>query len=64
MPTNWQIAGTWDFDNDNDSDILWRHNDGTVVTWAMEDGALQSTETFGVVANAWQIRGTGEFDLI
>jgi hypothetical protein len=63
VPTNWQIAGTWDFDSDNDSDIVWRHDDGTVVTWTMEDGNLFDTESFGVIGNEWQIRGTGQFDL-
>ena len=56
--------GTEDFDSDGDADILWRHDDGTVVTWEMEDGALFRTESFGQVSNGWQIRGTGEFDLV
>jgi hypothetical protein len=24
----WEIAGTGDFDGDNDADILWRHDEG------------------------------------
>jgi hypothetical protein len=30
----------------------------------MDGGALLQTHNFGVVPNAWQIRGTGEFDLV
>jgi hypothetical protein len=36
---------------------------GLVVTWEMQDGGFVRNHNFGVVANAWQIRGTGEFDL-
>jgi hypothetical protein len=64
LPTNWQIAGTADFDDNGVSDILWRHEDGTVVTWEMENGQLARTQDFGVVDNAWHIRGTGEFPLV
>ena len=63
VPTNFQIRGTGDFDNDGDTDILWRHTDGTVVTWEMEDGAIAATPSFGVVVHAWQVAGTGAFDL-
>ena len=38
FPTTGSIAGTGDFDGDGDSDILWRHRDGLVVTWEMENG--------------------------
>ena len=34
------------------------------MTWHMEDGALAQTLSFGVVPNAWQIQGTGEFSLL
>jgi len=64
VTTNFQIAGTEDFDSDGDSDILWRQADGTVVTWEMEDGAIERTPNFGIVVNSWQIAGTGEFDLV
>jgi hypothetical protein len=52
--TTWEIVGTQDFDTDGDADILWRNADGTV---------LLRTDNFGTVSNAWQVRGTGEFDL-
>ena len=64
VPTTYHIAGTGDLDSDGEDDILWRHDDGTVVIWEMNGGALASTHNFGVVSNGWQIRGTGEFDLV
>ena len=57
----WAIEGVEDFDSDSDADILWRHTDGRVVMWEMEDGAYVINHNFGVVANTWQIQGTGEF---
>jgi hypothetical protein len=29
----------------------------------MEDGGLQQAQVQGLVSNAWQVGGTGEFDL-
>ena len=56
-----EVEGVEDFDSDSDADILWRHTDGRVVMWEMEDGAYVINHNFGVVANTWQIKGTGEF---
>jgi hypothetical protein len=62
--SGWRIRGTHDFDEDGDADLLWRHDNGTVVTWQMENGAHLATQNFGVVPNGWQLRGTGEFDFL
>jgi hypothetical protein len=59
----WLLAGTHDLDRDGDDDLLWRHNNGQVVTWDMEGGGLLRTHNFGVVSTEWQIRATGDFDL-
>jgi hypothetical protein len=45
-------------------DVVWRHDDGLVVTWEMQDGDYSATDVHGDVATAWQIAGTGEFDLV
>ena len=60
----WHIEGIEDFDSDGDADILWRHDAGEVVTWEMQGGALVRTHSHGVFPTAWQIQGTGEFDLV
>jgi hypothetical protein len=62
VPDTFQIRGTGDFDGDGDSDILWRHRDGLVVSWEMENGDLLTTHNFGVVSTNFQIVGTGDFD--
>jgi len=58
----WQIEGTGDFDGDGDDDILWRHNEGMVVAWEMEDGQYVTNHNLPVVSNSWEIEGTGDFD--
>jgi hypothetical protein len=30
----------------------------------MQNGALQQTNNYYAITNAWQIAGTGEFDLV
>jgi hypothetical protein len=63
VPVTWQVSGILDIDGDGDSDIVWRHDEGTVATWEMEDGAFVQSDNLGVVADTWQIRGTGQFDV-
>ena len=53
--TSWQIEGAGDFDHDGDSDILWRHTEGAVVTWEMEGGVFVQSHSLGAVATSWQI---------
>jgi hypothetical protein len=47
----------------SDSDILWRNDNGTVLTWEMNGFGFVRTHNFGVVSNAWRINGVGDFDL-
>ena len=64
-PTDWQVAGTGDFNGDGRDDILWRNTDGTVSNWL-------GTATGGFTpndANAarfaptdWHVVGTGDFN--
>ena len=62
VSTYYRIDGVQDFNSDGDADVLWRGNDGSVVTWDMQDFG-PTGHVFGVVSNAWQIHGTGEFGL-
>ena len=45
VSANFPIRGTGDFDGDGDSDILWHHVQGLVVTWEMENGELLATHS-------------------
>jgi hypothetical protein len=58
----WEIAGTGDFDGDNDADILWRHDEGAVTIWEIEDNAFVVNHNLGVVPTTWEIADTGDFD--
>src|SRR5207253_3072852 len=66
--TDWQIAGTGDFDKDGNVDILWRQTStGQVWIWRMKGARLQDVSPFIYMAtsptgNDWQVGGTGDFD--
>jgi hypothetical protein len=65
ISSNWDIAGTGDFNGDGISDILWRADDGTVTNWLGQangsfagNGANFSTN----ISSNWHIAGTGDFN--
>ena len=60
--SDWQIAGTGDFNGDGKSDILWRHISGAVAIWLMNGFNIQSNGLVGTPGNGWQIAGTGDFN--
>jgi len=62
VPTTRQIADTGDFDGDNDSDILWRHDEGAVTIWEIEDTALVVNHNQPAVHTTWEVEGTHDFD--
>jgi hypothetical protein len=51
-----------DFNNDGDSDILWRNANGAVSVWLMNGKTHTSTASLGTVTNAQTIVGTGNFN--
>jgi hypothetical protein len=65
VDTDWQVAGTGDFNGDGRDDILWRHQDGTIFNFL-------GTETGGVVNNGdnlctlvdngWSLVGIADFN--
>src|SRR4051812_4459710 len=50
-----------DFDGDRKSDILWRHDDGTVAIWEMNGNTVKASLGVSTVPNDWRIVGTGNF---
>jgi hypothetical protein len=64
VPTNWQIVGQRDFNNDGTYDFLWRDgNSGTVAIWLLNGLSIVQSGTLGAVAGNWQIVGTSDFNL-
>jgi Leucine-rich repeat (LRR) protein len=59
--TNWEIAGTGDFNGDLQMDILWRYygpgaHQGLNVIWYMNGASLSSEEVFGAIPDTnWRI---------
>jgi hypothetical protein len=62
VSNNWEIQGTGDFDADGDSDIVWRHQQGQVLTWEMHNGQLFTHHTNPFAPTGWEIVDTGDFD--
>jgi Ca2+-binding RTX toxin-like protein len=55
-------APTHDFNGDGKSDILWRSDGGTLVSWDVNDGQVIRTNDFGGVPSNWTMTGTGDFN--
>lgn len=54
-----------DYNGDGRSDVLWRHENGTLTNWlGQSDGSFVGNYAAGVLAleNAWQVAGTGDFN--
>lgn len=62
---NWQVRCTADFDNDGNTDIMWRYNGpgGHNCVWFMNGPEWDYTVEFLPVEDLnWQIVGTGDFN--
>jgi subtilisin-like proprotein convertase family protein len=62
VPDNWEIAATGDFDGDRDTDIMWRHSEGLVLTWEMENGNHEANRSIAFASMGWEIVDAGDFD--
>jgi FtsP/CotA-like multicopper oxidase with cupredoxin domain len=63
--TNWRIAGTGDFNNDGNTDILWRYYgpEGFNAVWYMNGANYIGQDVIMAVTNpSWKIVGTGDFN--
>ena len=63
---DWKIVGTNDFDQDEKTDILWRHAvSGENVIWHMNGSVLANgtfTNPSGLADTNWRMAGTGDFN--
>lgn len=65
VPLDWQVVGTGDFNGDGLTDILWRHDDGTLVNWlGQANGGFAENwdNSIVLVPTSWQIAGTGDYN--
>jgi FG-GAP-like repeat len=54
---------THDFDDDGNSDVLWRQTGGKLVIWKMNgEQSPKFLNTSLSATTAWQVQGTGDFD--
>jgi hypothetical protein len=49
VPNDWHIQSIGDFNDDGNSDILWRHDNGQVYMWEMNGFGIKAE---GVIAHA------------
>jgi hypothetical protein len=40
--TSWRLAGTGDYNDDNKTDLVWQHSDGSIAVWFLDGLYLQS----------------------
>lgn len=65
LTTDWQIAGTGDFNGDGRADVLWRDRSGTVTDWlgTTAGGFVGNFNDANVsLTDDWQVAGTGDFN--
>ena len=65
VSTNWQVAGTGDFNGDGRDDILWRSNIGQVSNWlATASGGWQNNDVNALIGapTNWKVAGVGDFN--
>ncbi|MFL6796057.1 MAG: FG-GAP-like repeat-containing protein [Xanthobacteraceae bacterium] len=62
VPTNWNIVGQRDFDQDSYYDLLWQDTSGNVAIWFMNSYQIKSTASLGNVGPTWFVNGTDDFN--
>ncbi len=62
--SSWQLAAAADFNNDNQTDLLWRNiHTGAIVIWEMQDFRMFDTLIFDyVVSSAWRLAALEDFN--
>ena len=51
-----------DFNGDGKSDILWRHDNGGLLSWELNSGTILETHFLGSVDNSYKVDEIADFD--
>jgi hypothetical protein len=65
VSTDWQVAGTGDFNGDGRVDVMWRNIDGRITNWlGTANGGLSDNvaNAYNGVSNDWHVAGIGDFN--
>ena len=60
--SGWHVAFVADFDNDGNSDILWRSDAGATEMWLMNGTTVAQQATIMPAGSSWRAVLTGDFD--
>ncbi len=60
---DWKVAGTSDFNSDENSDILWQNDNGDLGVWYMNGIVPTSTGNLGSVPAGWKVATLADFNL-
>ena len=59
----WNVVGTGKFfTGDARSDIVWRHDNGTVVIWRMNGAVVSGSFGLGQIPSPWSLIALGDFN--
>ncbi|CAN5732903.1 hypothetical protein BH24ACI5_BH24ACI5_08010 [soil metagenome] len=61
--TDWTVGGTGDFNGDGFSDLLWRHKDGWLAVWYLQNNQVTYTGYLSINRMpdpGWRIAGVGD----
>jgi hypothetical protein len=59
--SGWSVDHQGDFNGDGKSDLLWRHDDGSVVLWLM-NGADVTGQAGLTGPTGWNVKRVGDFN--
>ena len=62
---DWKIAGTGDLNGDGSPDIVWRHANGAVAAWFLQNNLVTQTSLLSIPAVpdlGWRLAGVGDTD--
>ncbi len=65
VSTQWRVVGIGDFNGDTRSDILWRHDNGSITDWlgTANGGFAQNfANSANSISGDWQLVGIGDFN--